>query len=228
MSFKILYVTATEVEAVSLKWAARLSPRHSLYRAGDNEISLLVAGPGSVSTVWSIKQWLSLNERPDLIINAGIAGSYKGHFAKGDVVMPETDCFADSGIEDGNSFKTLAEAGLMAADEFPFRAGVIHSDPAYLGILKGLLRPVKAITVNTATGSEATIKRLSGKFDPDIETMEGAAFFYVCSREKIPFFAVRAVSNMVEIRNRDNWDIKLAIDNLSEKIEEILLKLNLR
>jgi futalosine hydrolase len=227
MPFKILYITATEAEAVSLKRVGNQTPIRNVYGFGDNEISLLVGGIGSVSTIWNIMQWLSLKGRPDLIINAGIAGSYNDHLAIGDVVMPETDCFADSGIEDGNNFITLAEAGLAAADEFPFRSGVIPADQAYLSLLKGLIRPVKAITVNTATGSEATLKRLSGKFDPDIETMEGAGFFYVCSKEKIPFFAVRAVSNKVEIRNRNNWDIKLAIDNLSEKIEEILSILNL-
>ena len=38
----------------------------------------------------------------------------------GDVVMPVSDCFADAGIEDGDNFLTLSEAGLADADEFPF------------------------------------------------------------------------------------------------------------
>ena len=51
-----------------------------------------------------MKQWLSVNEKPDLAINAGIAGSYKDDIRYGDVVMPVTDCFADAGIEDGENF----------------------------------------------------------------------------------------------------------------------------
>jgi futalosine hydrolase len=170
-----------------------------------------------------MKQWLSVNERPDLIINAGIAGSYKDHFVNGDIVMPETDCFADAGIEDRDNFRSLFEAGLVHADEFPFHNGVIHTDRRYADLLKGLLQPVRAITVNMSTGSEVTIKKLSEKFNPDIETMEGATFFYVCARERLPFFAVRAISNKVEPRNRNNWNIKLAIDNLSDKLKEIFL-----
>jgi futalosine hydrolase len=223
MPSKILFVTATDAEAVSLKRVSQATPDPLVYRVGDYEISLLVAGIGSVSTAWNMKQWLSVNERPDLIINAGIAGSYKEQFINGDVVIPETDCFADAGIEDNNNYRSLFEAGLVNADEFPFRNGVIHADSRYTTLLKDLLRPVRAITVNTASGSEATIKRLSEKFDPDIETMEGATFFYICSRERVPFFALRAISNRVEPRNRNNWDIKLAIDNLSDKINEILL-----
>ena len=45
--------------------------------------------------------------------------------------MPVTDCFADAGIEDGNNFLTLSEAGLVSANEFPFRDGLIHADPVY-------------------------------------------------------------------------------------------------
>jgi futalosine hydrolase len=55
--------------------------------------------------------------------------------------------------------------------------------------------------------------------------MEGATFFYLCSREKIPFLALRAISNMVERRNKNNWDIDLALNNLSEKLIAVLLTL---
>jgi futalosine hydrolase len=66
---------------------------------------------------------------------------------------------------------------------------------------------------------------ISEKYHPDIETMEGAAFFYICSRENIPFLAVRAVSNRVEPRNKEKWNIPLAISNLSLKLKEVLMSL---
>jgi futalosine hydrolase len=46
--------------------------------------------------------------------------------------------------------------------------------------------------------------------------MEGAAVFYVAQQEKIPALQIRAISNLVEKRNKDNWDIPLAIKNLNE------------
>ena len=64
------------------------------------------------------------------------------------------------------------------------------------------------------------------KYNPDIETMEGATFFYICTRENIPFLALRSISNMVGLRNKDNWDIRLALDNLSEKLREVILTLD--
>jgi futalosine hydrolase len=68
-----------------------------------------------------------------------------------------------------------------------------------------------------------TIERLRKKFNPDIETMEGATFFYICALEKIPFLSVRAISNRVEPGNRNSWNIQLALDNLEGKLKELLL-----
>lgn len=221
MSFKILYVTATQSEADALKRIAGIKSVNGVYRLGRLEISLLVAGVGSFSTFFNMNQWLSVNKKPDLALNAGIAGSYDDKIKIGDVVMPVTDCFADAGIENGDNFLTLFEAGLLKPDEFPFIAGKIHSDDNYTVKLKHLITPVCAITVNTATGSEITRAKKINKFNPDIETMEGATFFYICVREKIPFLAIRSISNRVELRNKDNWNVPLALDKLSEKLNEV-------
>ena len=44
--------------------------------------------------------------------------------------------------------------------------------------------------------------------------MEGAGFMYACLIQAVPFAQVRAVSNMVERRNRSAWKIDEAIENL--------------
>jgi futalosine hydrolase len=155
-------------------------------------------------------------------LNAGIAGSFNAEYPPGSVVMPVTDCFADLGIEKGGSFFTLAEAGFADPDELPFRDGLLHSSGQLAEKISSSVASVSAVTVNTTTGSAAAIERLKGKFNPDIETMEGATFFYICARENIPFFALRAISNMVEpIRTRE-WEIPLALRNLQGKVDEIL------
>jgi futalosine hydrolase len=228
MSFKILYVTATQSEADALKRIPGIESDNGVLRLGRLEISLLVAGIGSFSTFFNMYKWLSVNKKPDLVINAGIAGSYNDKISIGDVVMPVTDCFADTGIENGDSFLTLFEAGLLKPDEFPFIGGQIPSDDTFTGKLKHLITPVRAITVNTSTGSELTRVKMINKFNPDIETMEGATFFYICVREKIPFLTVRSISNRVELRNRDNWNVPLALDKLSEKLNEVFKHLSKR
>ncbi len=225
MSFNILYVTSTSAEAESLKNLTGIISDKGYYHIDSNVIYPLVTGIGAIATAWSLKTWLSLNFRPDLVINAGIAGSFKENIRIGDVVMPVTDCFADSGIEDGDKFLTLSEAKLADPYEFPYIDGILYADSEFTAMMDGILKPVRAITINSATGSEGTRRKLVNKFNPDIETMEGATFFYICIREKIPFLAVRAISNMVEPRDKSKWDIPFAMKSLSEKICEVFITL---
>ena len=226
MSLKILLVSATRPEVESLDKNPLVVHTDSGYKIGNSEVNLLITGIGSVSTSWTLTKWLASNAAPDVIINVGIAGSFREDIRIGEVVMPVTDCFADAGIEDGEIFLTLFESGLVKPDEFPFSDGQLKCDNIFTAKIKKLIKPVNAITVNTSTGSEAALNNLRNKFNPDIETMEGATFFYICSREKIPFLTLRAISNMVERRNKRGWNIPLALRNLSEKIIEVIVMLN--
>jgi futalosine hydrolase len=52
--------------------------------------------------------------------------------------------------------------------------------------------------------------------------MEGAAVLYVAEMLDIPAIQIRSISNYVEPRNRENWKIKEAIENLNYQIINIL------
>jgi futalosine hydrolase len=227
MSLKILFITSTDAEADALRKTKGIVLLNNKYHFESLDIELLIGGVGIMSTAWILSKWLSVNKKPDIVMNVGIAGSYLEQFPVGSVIMPVSDCFADAGIEDGDKFFTLHEAGLSKKEEFPFTNGLIKADNRYCEMLKNILNPVNAITVNTSTGSERTKQRLSEKFNPAIETMEGAAFFYICAKELLPFVALRSVSNMVERRDRDKWNIPLAIDNMAVTLEAVFKKLNM-
>jgi len=219
---RILTVFATTTESGILKDVSDKYQEREGFSIGASHVSVLVTGVGGILTAWSMKQWLCENEPPDLIINAGIAGSFNEELIKGEVVMPVSDCFADMGIETGDRYLTLAETGLINPDEFPFRNGLLYCENKYSNEVSQLVKPVKAITVNTTSGTEATIEKLKNKFNPDIETMEGATFFYICARENISFLALRAISNMVVPGRKDKWEIPLALENLAGKMNEVL------
>jgi futalosine hydrolase len=218
MSFRILFVSATIGESEILKRIPGIKSVDDYYRFNNIQIFPLVTGVGSIATVWALEEWLIPNELPDLVINSGIAGSYKKNLEIGSVVIPVSDCFADAGIEDGEDFLTLAEVKLCDPELFPFKEGKIVCSNRFVDGAVNNLKPVRAISVNTATGSISTIKKLTKKYNPDIETMEGATFFYICARKKVPFLAFRAISNMVETRDKSRWDIPLALSNLAEKL----------
>ncbi|MGD0340666.1 MAG: futalosine hydrolase [Bacteroidales bacterium] len=223
MSFKILLITATDAEAAAFRKIPGIESCEGGFLLGKCEICLLVTGVGSMATSWAMTKWFSSNQKPDLSINIGIAGSFSNDMVIGDVVVPVSDCFADAGIETGTGFITLEEAGLTDPDRFPFTGGKIVAENKYCSMALDFLKPAKAITVNSASGSEDTIRRLLKNYNPDIETMEGATFFYICSGERLPFLALRSISNRVEPRNKDKWNIPLALVNLSEKLKEFIL-----
>jgi len=56
----------------------------------------------------------------------------------------------------------------------------------------------------------------------DVESMEGAAFMYCCLMQSVPCLQIRGISNLIELRDREKWDIELAIRNVTEKILQII------
>lgn len=106
----------------------------------------------------------------------------------------------------------------MDKNQFPFTDGKLNN--TYKNDYN--LKNVSAITVNTTHGCIKNIDLFRHKFKADIETMEGAAFFYICLKEGVQFMQIRSISNYVEERNTDKWDIPLAIKNLNDKLFEII------
>lgn len=203
---KILITAATETEIQRLK--------KSLKKSSLKKINFLVTGIGMTATAYHLAKKISAGDY-DLAINIGLAGSFKREIAIGDVVNVISDRFADVGAEDGNNFLTLAEIGLNKKNQFPFRnEKLVNPEVKKYPSLKKLSR-VNAITVNTVHGNKKSIKNAVQKYNPDIESMEGAAFFYVCMMEKIPCIQLRAISNYVERRNKNKWNIPLALNNLT-------------
>jgi futalosine hydrolase len=101
---------------------------------------------------------------------------------------------------------------------FPFSNGILVSKHAGKIAETLALSTVNGLTNNTVSGEEKLIKRMKDRFSPDIETMEGAAFFYVCLMENVPFAEIRSISNTVEPRDKSKWDIPVAIKNMSDKV----------
>ena len=116
----------------------------------------------------------------------------------------------------------MTELRLLQKDEFPFQdARLVNTAPPGNEVI-GRLPRVNGITVNTVHGNERSIAAVVERCRPQVESMEGAAFMYACLLQKMPFAEVRAVSNVVERRNRGAWKIAEAIDNLNATALEII------
>jgi futalosine hydrolase len=222
---KILIVSAssTEIKEIrdKLTFINKLTPNLSTYKFGKLRVDLLITGYGSVFTAFYLTRTLYTNSY-DLAINVGVAGSFDYFLEQGFVVNVIRDQFADLGFEDKNGFYTLGEKEMLNEDSFPFTGEVMHSLGNFEIEEVDSLIPVKAITVNTIHGIQEKIKRLKDKYKAEIETMDGAAFFYVCLMEKVPFLQIRSVSSFVEIPKVENWYLPLALKNLTKSLMNIL------
>lgn len=221
---RILIVAATEPEVSKFKEDIRFAKfdcdqgTHSspeLKEACEkNDINFLVTGVGMVSTAYQLGKHLA-NNHYDLAINLGIAGSFDRDIPLGEVVEITQDTLAELGAEDDEQFITIEQLG--------FGESVFHSTytlPAAFNI-----RKTTSVTVNAVHGNEASIQKLSKRVNPQIESMEGAAFFYACKEAGVPTLQIRTVSNYVEKRNRDAWQIGLAVKNLNRFAAELLTQL---
>jgi len=212
----ILIVSSTKFEVNKIiKKFNFIDKKHencSSYTYKNFKIDVLISGIGIPNTSYYLTKTI-LNKKYDLIINIGICGSFNSEIKIGDVVNVIEDEFADVGItKDDNSFSSLFEEGFISENDFPYsNAKLVSNFTGY----KNLFREVKGITVNSTSGNEEQINMRKAKFNADIETMEGAMVAYTCLSEDIKFIQIRSVSNFVEIRNKTNWDVSLAIENLS-------------
>ncbi len=215
---KILIVSATTFEVVPLfgQLNASFGDNGNFFSITYNghTIDFLITGVGMVATSYHTAKAL-LHKQYDLAINMGICGTFNKNLELGSVVNIYHDCFSELGAEDGAEFLTLEELHLEGQtailNETTISNAVINEIPKVTGI-----------TVNTVHGSEHNIEKVFNKFHPYVESMEGAAFMFVCQNEHVPYIQIRAVSNIVEQRNKNNWNIPLAIENLNKKVLEVL------
>src|SRR5690606_22518749 len=116
------------------------------------KFDLLITGVGMVATAFTLGQ--KLNNKYELVLNVGIAGSFDREIALGEVVNITHDIFAELGAEDHENFITLSQLGFgenafSSTSEMPLD-----------------LKKVKGITVNKVHGNAQSIERTKQIYQP--------------------------------------------------------------
>lgn len=205
---KVLIVAATEFE---------IAP----YISNNIDAEILITGVGSPACMYALTKRLQLSKY-DFVIQAGIAGTFKNAFALGETFFVKTDAFADLGIYENERFFTLFEKNFVDPNVVPYKNGWLEN----FAQNSFNLATAKSITVNTVTDNFLQTSMFTKKYDPDIESMEGAAFHYVCIQENVAFLQLRSVSNFVGERIKTNWKMKESIVGLNENLSRIVQQLN--
>jgi futalosine hydrolase len=211
-----LLVAATVIE---------ISPFLEYFRGAKNQlpddwqVDILITGIGLTATTYSITKQLQIR-RPDIVLQAGIAGCFDKNIPLGSVVAIKQEMIGDQVVAEAGKMKTLFDLGLVSPDQFPFSKGWLINKSEVLKKVK--LKKVKGISINEITTSKKKVNFYKTTFDPVVESMEGAALHYVCLMEKIQFLQIRSISNYIGERNKKNWNIKNSISNLNKELIRLL------
>lgn len=154
------------------------------------------------------------------VLQMGIAGAFfESSLAIGDVVRVDTETIGDQGFQDiDGSFHPWP---LRPSKENPYSGGDLMRAPSCIKALKG----VRGLTVNTCTGTSTLALSRRNLFNADVESMEGASFFALCSVFGVDAYQVRAVSNYVSERNKVSWRVEEALHQLKKKVIDPMVSL---
>lgn len=213
MNIVIAAATPQEVDITQQYLAEKI------YQRKDCSVHVLITGVGLVNTTYVLSKYFS-KLKPELIIQAGIAGSLHPFHPPGSVVLVKEEIIGDLGVEENNMFKDVFDLRL-AENVFPYTSKALPNPHRHL-LEKLKLKQVKAVSVNEITTRAARTQQLIEKYGVMIESMEGAALHYVCLQEAIPFLQLRAVSNFIGERDKSKWAMKEAVDNLNRELINLI------
>ena len=239
-----ILITAAEQEEID---CAVFALRKCKWVSDTHTIDFMLTGIGATSTAYRVTRQIYMAKqegRPyDMALNIGIAGSFDIEmFPLGSIGAVEAEYFGDLGFETYTGFQTLFDRKILESETFPYRGGALRqsltmehaqteevkSVAECIGRILETTPKATGVTMQTVSGSPKKVEMMRSMFTPQIESMEGAAFYYICILEHLPAIELRSISNEVGERNRDKWDIPKALGVLESRMEQFFRDLALQ
>ena len=224
---KVLLVCASAPELPSFCRSTGPASGKAKEFAG-HQLYPLVCGVGPAMAAFSCGRELALN-RYDLVIHTGIAGSIREEVKPGEAVAVTRDQFYLLGSEDHDRFLSVFELGLTDANTEPYSQGKIDADPTCLSLLPQSVKQVEGITVQCVHGRQESIQRLKKAYpEATTESQEGASVMLAVRLSGLPCIQLRGISNRVEPRNREAWQIEPALNAVNQILIDFLNRIPLK
>lgn len=192
------------------------SERDALLRGIGNVVSLevLVAGVGMSASATHTAMKMAQNKY-DLVVSAGIGGGFRGRAEVSSLVVSNEIIAADLGVQTTEGFSSLDELGL-GSTHYPVNESLVTQFSHLLGQAGLAVSTGAALTVSTVTGTDETATELVMRIPhATSEAMEGFAVATVADAYGLPFIELRAISNVVGLRDRAAWKMKEAMELLT-------------
>jgi futalosine hydrolase len=226
---EILLLTATAFEQLDLAVHMRETVHQIVAgknwrkgRLGQAMVQLVETGMGAVNTAHALTCVLE-STRPALVLQVGVGGAYlDAGLGKGAVVVASSEIYGDVGVRTREGWQSAELIGipLLQQEEayfnhFPLDKDLVSRarDLLVAGAWDGAVPEVRVgpfVTVQECSGLTALGREREGRFRALCENMEGAAAAHLCRLYGIPFLEIRSISNLVEDRRTEQWDLPLA------------------
>ncbi|WP_447640693.1 MULTISPECIES: futalosine hydrolase [Chitinophagaceae] len=183
-------------------------------------VTFRTIGVGAVSATFFTQKYIG-QHRPDIVVLGGIAGSFDKEITLGKTFLVRSEIQATIGVEENGIWKDVFDMGFADKNEMPYHAGRLVNP--FLDKYNDFDLPLAdSISVDEITTNTKRAQTYIDKYHPVLESMEGAAFHFVCLQIGVPFLQVRSVSNYVGERDKSKWNFKLALENLNENMVELV------
>jgi futalosine hydrolase len=174
----------------------------------------LITGIGPVEAAVQLTAYLCQEcATVDGVVNLGVAGAYPlktGGAGLLDICLAEREVLGDLGICYGDAIEPLRGAAFEIVDSFDLHSELLTTARTILDNGNIVYRRGTFVTVNSVSGSRQRGSLLARQHRALCENMEGAAVARVCSRFDLPLLELRCISNLVEDRNLDKWQLHKA------------------
>ncbi|MFA4957337.1 MAG: futalosine hydrolase [Candidatus Methanoperedens sp.] len=232
---KIALITPTQVESRELRPGIEPLPdvAEGVVSKGSlhgRSILFSHCGIGKVNAAHSVTLLLE-HQKPDILILFGIGGAY-AEAGVGDVVIAVNENYGEEGVMTPVGWKPMEFTGfpLLKNDLEYFNTFAMDKKLSQLAIKASKDIGLKVhsgnfITVSQCSGTRKTGEIIRERFNGICENMEGAAVAHICAKYKVPMIEIRGISNIIEDRDLNKWNIPLAVSNCSKAVNEIVRRI---
>lgn len=180
-------------------------------------VVITAGGIGKANTAAAIAA-VHATAKVSAVLQLGIGGAYPaargGTFVPlGTVAVAASEYDLDLGVGAGPDWTGLESLGFAAVATDPPTFNLI---PCHAQLSARAARTISSpllpfATSDSVTADMATAVRIAEGVGAAVESMEGAAAAQVCLALGLPFVELRAISNQVGVRDKDQWRIREAI-----------------
>ncbi len=195
---------------------------------------LLVSGAGNINAAQAVTAALERRVKPKWVIQTGCGGGFGAAGVKvGDVCVATCEYDAQLGLEadEGDAVQPLpfnvlphlVEPNCFEVDKRGLAAVLKLKRDFELGNYGFHQGPF--ISVSTITTTDQTAVNDYHHYGAVVENMEGAATAQVCHLYHVPFMEIRGVSNLVGNRERETWELDLAVNHAAMAVLRVIKEL---